>query len=147
MKESVHPRSTRYFSRHEEIQVARERFLRSLWDIGTIAHVSTRGSSVLSGSQSRGAKSPARRAAGVRERARPAERVRWRPAKGAKRRRTCPHYFTYGRSCKGYNTLAKSQSAAADLRRPPAILEGIRDGTIDMIVTRPPRLHHEMRNR
>jgi dihydroorotase len=49
---------------------------------------------------------------------------------------TCPHYFTLTEeACKGYNTLAKVNPPLRTEDDRQAILEGIRDGTIDMIVT------------
>ncbi len=49
---------------------------------------------------------------------------------------TCPHYFTLTEDeCLGYNTLAKVNPPLRSQEDVDAIIEGIADGTIDMIVT------------
>ena len=49
---------------------------------------------------------------------------------------TCPHYFTLTQdACIGYNTLAKVNPPLRTQEDVDAIIEGIEDGTIDMIVT------------
>lgn len=49
---------------------------------------------------------------------------------------TCPHYFTLTEDeCIGYNTLAKVNPPLRKQEDVDAIIEGIADGTIDMIVT------------
>lgn len=49
---------------------------------------------------------------------------------------TCPHYFTLTEeACRGYNTLAKMNPPLRTQRDVEAIIEGLEDGTIDMIVT------------
>lgn len=49
---------------------------------------------------------------------------------------TCPHYFTLTEeACIGYNTLAKVNPPLRTQEDVDAIIEGIADGTIDMIVT------------
>ena len=95
----------------EEIQVAREAILAESLGLRIhIAHVSTRGSVRI---------------------------VREAKARGVKITcETCPHYFTLTEeACKGYNTLAKVNPPLRTEDDRQAILEGIRDGTIDMIVT------------
>lgn len=95
----------------EEIQVAREAILAESLGLRVhIAHVSTRGSVRI---------------------------VREAKARGVKITcETCPHYFTLKEeACKGYNTLAKVNPPLRTEDDRQAILEGIRDGTIDMIVT------------
>ncbi|NLN45510.1 MAG: dihydroorotase [Clostridiaceae bacterium] len=95
----------------EEIQVARETILAESLGLRVhIAHVSTRGSVRI---------------------------VREAKARGVKITcETCPHYFTLTEeACKGYNTLAKVNPPLRTEDDRQAILEGIRDGTIDMIVT------------
>lgn len=49
---------------------------------------------------------------------------------------TCPHYFTLTEeACIGYNTLAKINPPLRTQEDVEAVMEGIADGTIDMIVT------------
>ncbi len=49
---------------------------------------------------------------------------------------TCPHYFTLtDDACMGYDTLAKMSPPLRTQKDVDAILEGLADGTIDMIVT------------
>jgi len=49
---------------------------------------------------------------------------------------TCPHYFTLTEdACIGYNTLAKVNPPLRTQEDVDAVIEGIADGTIDMIVT------------
>lgn len=49
---------------------------------------------------------------------------------------TCPHYFTLTEdACLGFNTLAKVNPPLRSQEDVDAVIEGIADGTIDMIVT------------
>ncbi|MDD4189345.1 MAG: amidohydrolase family protein, partial [Eubacteriales bacterium] len=49
---------------------------------------------------------------------------------------TCPHYFTLtDEMCRGYNTDAKVNPPLRTKRDVESIIEGLRDGTIDIIVT------------
>ncbi len=49
---------------------------------------------------------------------------------------TCPHYFTLTESaCEGFNTFAKMNPPLRIQKDVDAILEGIKDGTIDIIAT------------
>ena len=49
---------------------------------------------------------------------------------------TCPHYFTLtDEACSGYNTMAKMSPPLRSRRDVDAILDGLADGTIDMIIT------------
>ena len=49
---------------------------------------------------------------------------------------TCPHYFTLTEAaCEGYNTLAKVNPPLRTADDVEAIIEGLKDGTIDIIAT------------
>ncbi len=49
---------------------------------------------------------------------------------------TCPHYFTLTEeACTGYNTLAKVNPPLRTQKDVNAVIEGLRDGTIDIIAT------------
>ncbi len=49
---------------------------------------------------------------------------------------TCPHYFTLTEAaCEGYNTLAKVNPPLRTTDDVEAIIEGLKDGTIDIIAT------------
>ena len=49
---------------------------------------------------------------------------------------TCPHYFTLTEeACAGYNTLAKVNPPLRTQKDVDAVIEGLRDGTIDIIAT------------
>ncbi|MEI6131531.1 MAG: dihydroorotase [Bacillota bacterium] len=49
---------------------------------------------------------------------------------------TCPHYFTLTeKACDGFNTLAKMNPPLRTQKDVEAIIEGIKDGTIDAIAT------------
>jgi len=49
---------------------------------------------------------------------------------------TCPHYFTLDEeACAGYNTMAKVNPPLRTKKDVQAIIEGLRDGTIDIIAT------------
>lgn len=49
---------------------------------------------------------------------------------------TCPHYFTLTEeACEGFNTLAKVNPPLRTQKDVAAIIEGLKDGTLDMIAT------------
>ena len=49
---------------------------------------------------------------------------------------TCPHYFVLTEdACEGFNTLAKVNPPLRTQKDVDAIIEGLRDGTIDIIAT------------
>jgi len=49
---------------------------------------------------------------------------------------TCPHYFTLTEeACAGYDTLAKVNPPLRTQKDVDAVIEGLRDGTIDIIAT------------
>jgi dihydroorotase len=49
---------------------------------------------------------------------------------------TCPHYFTLtDEACEGFNTLAKVNPPLRTKKDVEAIIEGLKDGTIDIIAT------------
>ena len=65
------------------------------------------------------------------------ELVRQAKAKGVPvTSETCPHYFTLDESaCRGFNTQAKMNPPLRTLDDIEAIIEGLQDGTIDLIAT------------
>lgn len=60
---------------------------------------------------------------------------------------TCPHYFTLTeKACEGFNTNAKMNPPLRTEDDVEAIKEGLRDGTIDCIVTDHAPHHHDEKN-
>ncbi len=60
---------------------------------------------------------------------------------------TCPHYFTLTEeACNGYNTLAKVNPPLRTKADVDAIIEGLRDGTIDIIATDHAPHHNDEKN-
>ena len=95
----------------EEAMIARDILISSYTGIPVhIAHISTKGSVDL---------------------------IRQAKSKGVKVTcETCPHYFTLTEeACLGYNTMAKMNPPLRTSEDMKAIIEGIQDGTIDMIAT------------
>lgn len=95
----------------ESMMVARECLLAEYLDLPVhIAHISTRAS---------------------------VELIRSAKAKGVKVTcETCPHYFTLTEeACKGFDTMAKMNPPLRTADDVEAIIEGLADGTIDMIAT------------
>ncbi len=95
----------------EDVQIARDILIAEELGMGVhIAHVSTKG--------------------GV-------EIIRQAKARGVDVTcETCPHYFTLtDEACDGFNTLAKMNPPLRSADDVEAIKEGLRDGTIDCIVT------------
>ena len=95
----------------EEIMIARDILVSSYTGLPVhIAHVSTRGSVEL-----------------IREAKKKGIRVTCE---------TCPHYFTLTEeACLGFDTMAKVNPPLRTEDDVSAIIEGLKDGTIDMIVT------------
>lgn len=95
----------------ETMMVARECLLAEYLDLPVhIAHISTRAS---------------------------VELIRSAKAKGVKVTcETCPHYFTLTEeACKGFDTMAKMNPPLRTADDVEAIIEGLADGTIDLIAT------------
>lgn len=95
----------------ESMMVARECLLAEYLDLPVhIAHISTRAS---------------------------VELIRSAKAKGVKVTcETCPHYFTLTEeACKGFDTMAKMNPPLRTADDVEAIIEGLADGTIDIIAT------------
>ncbi len=60
---------------------------------------------------------------------------------------TCPHYFTLTeRACEGYNTLAKMNPPLRNDEDVEAVIEGLCDGTIDIIATDHAPHHEDEKN-
>jgi dihydroorotase len=95
----------------ESLMVARECLLAEYLDLPVhIAHVSTRAAVDL---------------------------IRTAKAKGVRvTSETCPHYFTLTEEdCRGFNTMAKMNPPLRTADDVEAIIEGLADGTVDLIVT------------
>ena len=95
----------------EEVMVARDILISSYTGLPVhIAHISTRGSVTL-----------------IREAKKKGVRVTCE---------TCPHYFTLIEdACLGFDTMAKVNPPLRTDDDVSAVIEGLKDGTIDMIVT------------
>lgn len=60
---------------------------------------------------------------------------------------TCPHYFTLTEeACEGFNTLAKVNPPLRTKKDVEAIIEGLKDGTIDIIATDHAPHHRDEKN-
>lgn len=60
---------------------------------------------------------------------------------------TCPHYFTLTEeACEGFNTLAKVNPPLRTKKDVDAIIEGLKDGTIDIIATDHAPHHQDEKN-
>ncbi|HOQ00705.1 MAG TPA: dihydroorotase [Acetivibrio clariflavus] len=60
---------------------------------------------------------------------------------------TCPHYFTLTEdACNGFNTLAKVNPPLRTKKDVEAIIEGLKDGTIDIIATDHAPHHEDEKN-
>ncbi|OPZ84231.1 MAG: Dihydroorotase [Firmicutes bacterium ADurb.Bin419] len=60
---------------------------------------------------------------------------------------TCPHYFTLTEeACEGFNTLAKVNPPLRTKKDVQAIIEGLKDGTIDIIATDHAPHHSDEKN-
>lgn len=60
---------------------------------------------------------------------------------------TCPHYFTLTEeACEGFNTLAKVNPPLRTQKDVEAIIEGLKDGTIDIIATDHAPHHQDEKN-
>lgn len=60
---------------------------------------------------------------------------------------TCPHYFTLtDEACEGFNTLAKVNPPLRTKKDVEAIIEGLKDGTIDIIATDHAPHHQDEKN-
>ena len=60
---------------------------------------------------------------------------------------TCPHYFTLTEeACEGFNTLAKVNPPLRTKKDVEAIIEGLKDGTIDIIATDHAPHHEDEKN-
>lgn len=60
---------------------------------------------------------------------------------------TCPHYFSLTEdACEGFNTLAKVSPPLRSQRDVDAVIEGLRDGTIDIIATDHAPHHRDEKN-
>ena len=95
----------------EDMQVARDIFLAEYLDLPVhIAHVSTKGAVDL---------------------------IREAKKRGVKvTGETCPQYFTLTEeACRGYNTLARCNPPLRTEEDRIAIIEGMRDGTLDLLVS------------
>lgn len=95
----------------EDMMVARNIFLAEYLDLPIhMAHVSTRGAVAL---------------------------IREAKARGVKvTAETCPQYFTLTEdACRGYNTLARCNPPLRTDADKAAVIEGVRDGTLDLIVS------------
>ena len=106
----------------EEIMVAREAILAEYLKIPVhIAHVSTELSiDIVRNAKRRGVKITAE---------------------------TCPHYFSLTEeACLGFNTLAKVNPPLRTEKDRLAVIEGLRDGTIDMIATDHAPHHRDEKN-
>lgn len=61
---------------------------------------------------------------------------------------TCPHYFTLTeKACLGYNTLAKMNPPLRTDEDLEAVIEGLKDGTLDIIATDHAPHHQDEKNR
>ena len=106
----------------ESVQVARDILISEYTDVPIhIAHVSTEASvRIVREAKSRGVKVTCE---------------------------TCPHYFTLtDESCLGYNTNAKVNPPLATERDRSAVIEGLKDGTIDIIATDHAPHHQDEKN-
>ncbi|HHV29296.1 dihydroorotase [Acetivibrio mesophilus] len=60
---------------------------------------------------------------------------------------TCPHYFVLtDEACSGFNTLAKVNPPLRTKKDVEAVIEGLKDGTIDMIATDHAPHHNDEKN-
>ena len=60
---------------------------------------------------------------------------------------TCPHYFTLTeKACEGYNTLAKVNPPLRSDEDVAAVIQGLRDGTLDIIATDHAPHHQDEKN-
>lgn len=106
----------------EDVMVAREVLLSEYLNIPIhIAHVSTEQSvDIIRSAKKRGAKITAE---------------------------TCPHYFSLTEeACLGFNTLAKVNPPLRVQKDVEAVIEGLKDGTIDMIATDHAPHHKDEKN-
>ncbi len=95
----------------EDMLVARDIFLADYLELPVhIAHVSTKGAvALIRAAKERGVSVTAE---------------------------TCPHYFTLTEdACRGYNTLARCNPPLRTPADRDAVIEGVRDGTLDLIVS------------
>lgn len=106
----------------EDVMVSREIILSEYTGMPVhIAHVSTRGSvAMIRQAKKRGVRVTAE---------------------------TCPHYFTLTeKACEGYNTNAKMNPPLRAREDVDAVIEGLRDGTIDIIATDHAPHHFDEKN-
>lgn len=106
----------------EDVMVSREIILSEYTGMPVhIAHVSTRGS---------------------------VEMIRQAKKRGVRvTAETCPHYFTLTeKACEGYNTNAKMNPPLRTQEDVDAVIEGLRDGTIDIIATDHAPHHFDEKN-
>jgi len=106
----------------EDVMVSREIILSEYTGMPVhIAHVSTRGSvAMIRQAKKRGVRVTAE---------------------------TCPHYFTLTeKACEGYNTNAKMNPPLRTREDVDAVIEGLRDGTIDIIATDHAPHHFDEKN-
>ncbi len=76
------------------------------------------------------------------------EIIRWAKKRGVKvTAETCPHYFSLTEeACRDFNTLAKVNPPLRTARDMEAVIEGLKDGTIDVIATDHAPHHQDEKN-